>query len=164
MKTQPTFQPLPAAQTTPINKNRLSRRGFITSTSCVASAMAMPGIPAFAETHGRSASDLVASNFRREINSEFRAMPISANAAKPAESLSLKLSDVSAARLAHPDLSAEAAAENVFSLKFTVNALDGDKPLAQDTYWLSHSTLGEFAVLLVPTQGGRALRAEFHRL
>ena len=72
----------------------------------------------------------------------------------------LTLTEVSVARHPHPSLDKAYAAENVFSLRFA----SAEKGLRQDTYLLSHPTLGEFVALLVPTRNGSNLRAEFHRL
>jgi hypothetical protein len=141
----------------------LSRRRFMASATITASAMAVPTGAAYAANAAKptpSSSALLASDFRQHLASEFHAKPLSKASASP---VLLRLADVAPCKTAHPSLSAEAASENVFSLKFTV--LSGNtNETAQDTYWVSHPTLGEFALLMVPTQGGRALRAEFHRL
>lgn len=130
------------------------RRRFLMATSCIASAMALPVMAR--ATNGHNAG-LMAADFRRALNSEFSATALS----NPSSRVStLTLTDVSAARHPHPSLDKSSAHEFAFSLKFGVHA----KGLLQDTYLLSHPSLGNFAALLVPTGDGNSLRAEFHRL
>lgn len=130
------------------------RRRFLTATTSVAAAMALPDAvqAAALQQPGLSASD-----FRGVLNTEFRATALSHPSLRVA---SLMLTEVSASRHPHPSLEKSRAAEMAFSLKFGVSQAG----LSQDTYLLSHPTLGEFAALLVPTGDGKALRAEFHRL
>lgn len=160
MKTQNASALLAASVAKSNGDSAVSRRRFMASATITASAMAVPTSAAYAATPTTSTSALLASDFRRHIASAFHAKPLSNALASP---ISLRLADVAPCKTAHPSLSAEAATENVFSLKFTVLSSNPDET-AQDTYWVSHPTLGEFALLMVPTQGGRALRAEFHRL
>jgi hypothetical protein len=161
MKTNPASRSFSPTNTIQNNERGFSRRRFITSATVASSAMVVPVAPAFAGAASHTPSALCASDFRRHLTSEFHAAPLSGSASDP---VLLKLADVAAGRHAHPGLSSDAAPENVFSLKFTVAAKNHDAPLSQDTYWVKHATLGEFALLMVPTQSGRALRAEFHRL
>jgi hypothetical protein len=133
---------------------RNSRRKFLAASTSIAAALAVPDAARAATV---APVGWCASDFRRAMNSEFRAIPLSS----PEERVSLlKLTEVSAAPHPHPSLDKAYASENVFSLRFAV----GEKGLLQDTYLLSHPTLGEFAALLVPTRSGINLRAEFHRL
>lgn len=131
-----------------------SRRRFLAATTSVAAAMAVPDA---VQAAALQQPGLTASDFRGVLNTEFRATALSHPSLRVA---SLMLTEVAASRHPHPGLKKSRAAEMAFSLKFDVN----DTGLSQDTYLLSHPTLGEFAALLVPTGNGKALRAEFHRL
>jgi hypothetical protein len=170
MKTQivPPQLVMPSAKSNAKSNNDsvISRRRFMASATMTASVMAVPTSNAYAAIAtsalniAPSSSALLASDFRQHLATEFHAKSLSKVAASL---ISLRLADVAPCKTAHPSLSADVAAENVFSLKFTVLSGKPDETV-QDTYWLIHPTLGEFALLMVPAQGGRALRAEFHRL
>lgn len=136
------------------NANVLQRRRFLTATTSLAAATALPGI---AHATAIETAGLMASDFRGALNTEFRATALSQADSRVDI---LTLTDVSAASHPHPRLDKSIAHEFAFSLKFGANA----KGLSQDTYLLSHPTLGDFAALLVPTRSGNFLRAEFHRL
>ena len=131
-----------------------ARRRFFAAGTCVATALALPdAVQAAALTH----NELTTSDFRGVLNTEFRATALSHPALRVA---SLMLTEVTESRHQHPSLEKSRAKELAFSLKFAVN----ETGFTQDTYLLSHPTLGDFAALLVPTGNGKALRAEFHRL
>jgi hypothetical protein len=132
----------------------LQRRRFLTATTSLAATATVPGI---ARSVGIEKTELMASDFRRALHTEFRAVALSQTNSQPS---ALVLADVSAASHPHPSLDRSTAHEFAFSLKFGVNT----EGLLQDTYLLSHPTLGDFAALLVPTRSGDFLRAEFHRL
>lgn len=131
-----------------------SRRRFLTATTSVAAALAVPDA---VQAAALRQPGLSASDFRGALNSEFRATALSHPSLRVA---SLMLTEVAASRHPHPSLEKSRASEMAFSLKFGVNQAG----LSQDIYLLSHPTLGEFAALLVPTGNGKSLRAEFHRL
>jgi hypothetical protein len=99
----------------------------------------------------------MASDFRRALNSEFRATALSHPSRRMA---TFTLTAVTATAYPHPSLTAARAKEMAFSLSFSTN----ETGFTQDTYLLRHPVLGEFAALMVPTAAGDALRAEFHRL
>lgn len=131
-----------------------ARRHFFATSSCAASAIALPGIVyATALPH----AELTTSDFRGVLNTAFRATALSHPTLRVA---SLLLTEVTESRHPHPSLEKSRAKEMAFSLKFAVC----EAGFSQDTYLLSHPTLGDFAALLVPTGNGKALRAEFHRL
>lgn len=134
-----------------------TRRRFLTATSSVVAAMAVPDTAQAAMLPG---TGLTASGFRRALNSQFRATALSS---ARSNSLALTLTQVTSPRHAHPSLDASRAGEMVFSLTFDVGPESHSK-LVQDTFALSHPVLGDFAALLVPTGNGRSLHAEFHRL
>lgn len=133
---------------------RNSRRRFLSATASIAATL---GVPDAARAATVAPVALSASDFRRAMNSEFLATALSRPEARVSP---LTLTEVSAAPHPHRSLDKAYAAENVFSLRFAA----GEKGLLQDTYLLSHPTLGEFVALLVPTRSGINLRAEFHRL
>jgi hypothetical protein len=132
----------------------LERRRFLTATTSLAATATMPGI---ARSVTIEKPELMASDFRGALDTQFRATALSQADLRVSM---LTLTEVSAARHPHPGLDKSTAHEFAFSLKFDAKA----KGLAQDTYLLSHPTLGDFAALLVPTRAGNFLRAEFHRL
>lgn len=134
--------------------NVRQRRRFLAAATSLGAATVVPN---FARAAAIENAGLKASDFRGALNTEFRATALS----QPDLRVSvLMLTDVSAARHPHPSLDKSTAHEFAFSLKFDAKA----KGLSQDTYLLSHPTLGDFAALLVPTRAGNFLRAEFHRL
>jgi hypothetical protein len=132
----------------------LQRRRFLTTTTSLAATATVPG---FARSVPIEKTELMASDFRGALNSEFRATALSKTTSRI---VALTLTEVSTAAHPHPSLGRSTAHEFAFSLKFGVDA----EGLLQDTYLLSHPTLGDFAALLVPTRSGNFLRAEFHRL
>ncbi len=131
-----------------------ARRHFFATSTCVASAMVLPEA---AQAATLPHAELTTSDFRNVLNTEFRATALSKPSLRP---ISLTLDEVTASRHPHPSLEKSRAKEMAFSLRFAVN----DHGLLQDTYLLSHPTLGDFAALLVPTGNGKGMRAEFHRL
>lgn len=132
----------------------LQRRRFLTATTSLAATATVPGI---ARSVTIEKTELMASDFRRALHTEFRATALSKTTSRI---VALTLTEVSTATHPHPSLDRSTAHEFAFSLKFGVDA----EGLLQDTYLLSHPTLGDFAALLVPTRSGNFLRAEFHRL
>lgn len=135
------------------------RRRFLAATSVVASGSALPSLAGAAIASGQAAKKdgLYAADFRRALNTEFSVVALSAPSA---QATSVTLVQVRASGFPHPSLSKANAAEYAFSLKF----LAGTAGLAQDTYLVSHPSLGNFAALLVPTADSNSLCAEFHRL
>lgn len=131
-----------------------ARRRFLTASTCLATSLAVPDV---AGASAMPSSGLRASDFRRALNTAFRATALSHSSP---DVIPLTLTDVRASPHAHPSLDKARASELVFSLKFEA----GRNGLLQDTYLLSHPDLGDFAALLVPTAGGNSLCAEFHRL
>ena len=132
----------------------LMRRRFLTATTCIATALAVP------DAVGASviqSAGLTASDFRRVLNTPFRATALSHRSLRVAW---LMLTEVSASRHPHPCLDTPHAKEMVFSLRFDAS----ENGHSQDTYLLSHPDLGDFAALLVPSANGESLFAEFHRL
>ena len=154
MKTQQSAHDELPGTTGTISSAGSKRRRFLTRTTCVASAFALPAVGSAAAAERAT---LTASDFRSALHTRFRATALSHPALRVA---SLTLSEVIPSRHPHPSLDKSRAAEMVFSLKFSVN----ETGFAQDTYLLSHPVLGDFAALLVPTPNGSALHAEFHRL
>jgi hypothetical protein len=141
----------------PVTDLPFTRRRFLAASGS-ALAASSAAIPVVASTLQVASSELLATDFRRVLNSSFDAASLS----RPgAGKLALKLTDVSAARFPHPSLAKKTAGEFAFSLKFASTPGLG---LVQDTYAISHPELGEFVALMVPTKSGTALRAEFHRL
>ncbi len=151
-----------ADKTGAANAPAAGRRGFLAAgvatslaTSLTTSVTTTLAVTGKAEAAVRPSSGLVASDFQRALRSTFHATPLSD--ATP-RTVSLTLVEVSTPPHSHPDLNKTRAAEQVFSLRFSVQRVG----LQQDTYLISHAALGDFAALLVPTKGG--LLAEFHRL
>ena len=132
-----------------------TRRRFM---QAITGATVASGVPEWAQAAMRTDSVFTASAFRRAMLTDFRAKPLSP--LQPVAAM-LRLSEV---RLPNAGANANGAStsDSVFSLRFDLASADWGA-YRQDTYWLSHATLGDFAVLLVPTGNGRSLRAEFNR-
>jgi hypothetical protein len=131
-----------------INKPLVGRRHFFSQASGMAATALVPAITTSAASAATAAA-------------KFQAYALdSANAITAATPITLILESVEARQHAHPDVSAARAKEMAFSLKFSASGAN----LPQDTYALSHPSLGTLPMLLVPSPNGKFMYAEYNRI
>ncbi len=146
------------------NKPLAGRRHFFSQASGIAATALVPTITASAASVASASAKfepLSASAFSTALNTPFQAYAIdSANGTATAKPITLILESVEARQHAHPSVSAARAKETAFSLKFSASGAN----LAQDTYALSHPSLGTLPMLLVPSPNGKFMCAEYNRI
>jgi hypothetical protein len=150
-----------------INKPLVGRRHFFSQASGMAATALVPAITVSAASAASAATaaakfePLSASAFSTALNTAFQAYSLdSANAITAATPITLILESVEARQHAHPNVSAARAKEKAFSLKFSASTPN----LPQDTYAISHPSLGTLPMLLVPSPNGKFMCAEYNRI
>lgn len=146
-----------------INKPLASRRHFFSQASGIAATAFIPAITASAASAASTAAKfepLSASAFSTALNTPFQAYALDSANGSGALPITLILESVEARQHAHPSVSAARAKEMAFSLKFSASGAN----LAQDTYALSHPSLGTLPMLLVPSPNGKFMYAEYNRI
>ncbi len=155
---------------TEFNKPLAGRRHFFSQASGMAATALVPAITASAASAASTASaasaaakfePLSASAFSTALNTAFQAYALgSATDSVAATPITLILESVEARQHAHPNVSTTRVKEMAFSLKFSASAPN----LPQDTYALSHPSLGTLPMLLVPSPNGKFMCAEYNRI
>jgi hypothetical protein len=147
-----------------ITKQLGGRRHFFSQAGGMAATALVPAITVSAASAASAAAKfepLSASAFSTALNTVFQAYALdSANAIIAATPITLILERVEARQHAHPNVSAARAKEMAFSLKFSASTPN----LPQDTYALSHPSLGTLPMLLVPSPNGKFMCAEYNRI